>query len=725
MYDVDECDVTDVDECDVTDDDGNADDDTNDDDDDGDYDIDDCYNENEEMDYHKGSSIPQHTFHNNDTGSSSTSEPTSVIKNVQVQGIYDVDECDVTDDDGNADDDMNDYHDDGNSDSDDYFDGYEEVDYHKSSSIQQHTFQNKDTGSSSTSEPASVIKNLQGQGIYVGTMAMDNNTASISHIKQTLRNKIEKWSDLDHMIIQLENALNSLGQKNKQLTSAVIKHLKRWFAYAINQNRENVVECQRAIQQIVPHAFGMHNDCVKWCSFLRNPDSYKYKTLLHMKDHHGDCLQKDLESVFNFFVTNACKIIIMNPKRCHSTGSEQFETQGNCDASQKSQGHQCLMAVNNLPDRLPSTTGNMNAERIYKKRKLLSLTDFSKDLKRRRLIQKEEINLDVNAKVNQEDINQKAEINLDVNDKVSQEGITYEPSVANTSTTCRAQKEERPPPIIPIITQVTSMNFERVYFDLETGSLAKGADILQISAISGSHEFNKYVTPTKSISPKVSDITGLSSHEGMLMLHGKPVSSIPIKDALHLFIAWLKNLGTCLLIAHNVSFDARIICYHLQNGKLVSSFTKVACGFLDTLPFFKVTFPGQINYKQETLVSNILKESYEAHNALADVRALKKLMDVCAATDEQIRGKAFSTQSYFEKKYNLNTLQVLIKSKVLSDNMANKMAMSGLQQHHLIYSIQNEGFEGLQSLLSEKVSGKPRVTETKKVISKVFDFLSA
>ena len=57
-------------------------------------------------------------------------------------------------------------------------------------------------------------------------------------------------------------------------------------------------------------------------------------------------------------------------------------------------------------------------------------------------------------------------------------------------------------------------NISYVVFDLETGCLARTSDILQISAVHESKEFNTYVTPTQPISKGASDVTKLTLVNG-------------------------------------------------------------------------------------------------------------------------------------------------------------------------------------------------------------------
>uniref|UniRef100_A0A8W8P3B2 Uncharacterized protein n=1 Tax=Magallana gigas TaxID=29159 RepID=A0A8W8P3B2_MAGGI len=49
----------------------------------------------------------------------------------------------------------------------------------------------------------------------------------------------------------------------------------------------------------------------------------------------------------------------------------------------------------------------------------------------------------------------------------------------------------------------------------------------------------------------------------------------------------------------------------------------VVSGFIDSLSVFKKAFPGQQNYKQETLVKAVLNTSYASHDATEDVKTFR------------------------------------------------------------------------------------------------------
>ena len=162
-------------------------------------------------------------------------------------------------------------------------------------------------------------------------------------------------------------------------------------------------------------------------------------------------------------------------------------------------------------------------------------------------------------------------------------------------------------------------------------------------------------------------------------------------------------------------------------------------GFADTLPIYRKLYPklnpksGGSGHKQEVLVKHIIGKEYDAHNAVADVQALQDLIKHTKLTDKQLLVESTSTKYYLQQNgelqdienTNLPSLQVLVKSKVLSLQMAKKMARSGLAYAHLKLAVSREtdGFEGIRALLSEVTpSGKVRVTNKVDIIRRVVDY---
>jgi hypothetical protein len=64
-----------------------------------------------------------------------------------------------------------------------------------------------------------------------------------------------------------------------------------------------------------------------------------------------------------------------------------------------------------------------------------------------------------------------------------------------------------------------------ILFDLETGGFFANADILQIAAKYGDYEFSTYITPTKNICAKASEVNKLEYINESLHYNGEKVIS--------------------------------------------------------------------------------------------------------------------------------------------------------------------------------------------------------
>ena len=168
-----------------------------------------------------------------------------------------------------------------------------------------------------------------------------------------------------------------------------------------------------------------------------------------------------------------------------------------------------------------------------------------------------------------------------------------------------------------------------VIFDLETGGFSRTSDILQISAVYGDNQFNRYITPTQNISKGASNVTKLTTVNGKLFHDGKAVTTVSVQDAMSEFTAFLKTVKNPVLVGHNIkTFDLIFLYNNLTKCQLWENFLSTVTGFVDTLHVFKKEFPRRGSYKQDVLMNDLLHESYSAHSALDDVKALQKLSEL-------------------------------------------------------------------------------------------------
>ena len=220
---------------------------------------------------------------------------------------------------------------------------------------------------------------------------------------------------------------------------------------------------------------------------------------------------------------------------------------------------------------------------------------------------------------------------------------------------------------------------------------------------------------------------------GKLYHKGKPVDAKPAKQALKIFIEWLKTKKEpVVLFAHNAKiFDCKCIISSLEKYDLLSSFERCVVGFVDTLILFKKILPQGKKYSQESLVADLLGISYGAHDSLEDVRALQKLVSYKGVNEKTLLESSFttafavnSTKYSLNKTANLQTLQPLIAANVVTKCMGNKIAGSGLMLSHLQLSFSKGGKDGLKRVLTEIVNGKARVTTSSRIIMQLCNYLT-
>ena len=221
-------------------------------------------------------------------------------------------------------------------------------------------------------------------------------------------------------------------------------------------------------------------------------------------------------------------------------------------------------------------------------------------------------------------------------------------------------------------------------------------------------------------------VTGLHFDEttNIMTHHDKPVQHVHPMNALLDFMQFLMTIGKSItLIAHNNKrFDCIVLYNHLKYFNLWNHFCKLVSSFADTLPFFRKLYPEFPNHKQETLVENLLKETYSAHDAREDCFYLQKLVLHTGYIDMLLTEFMFKLGQIALSGVQPQEIPIeyLCHGNILSRCMATKFRDSSLTYEHLELAYERDGFDGLYYLHSEKDSmGKTRVTKSKNVIQKL------
>ncbi len=155
-------------------------------------------------------------------------------------------------------------------------------------------------GSSKAMEPdmaVSMIQNLSDKGHNVKTLVMDNDATTIAKVRE-IDSSIRKLSDNNHTKKSISNALYNLANTHKELKNKkTLNYIHRMFCYAIGQNQEDQEGLRRRLSEIVPHMFGDHGLCSSWCTYHKDPNSYKYHSLPYKKPLSNPALKCALEKL--------------------------------------------------------------------------------------------------------------------------------------------------------------------------------------------------------------------------------------------------------------------------------------------------------------------------------------------------------------------------------------------------------------------------------------------
>ena len=276
-----------------------------------------------------------------------------------------------------------------------------------------------------------------------------------------------------------------------------------------------------------------------------------------------------------------------------------------------------------------------------------------------------------------------------------------------------------------------SQEAKYIIFDLETTSLSKESEIVQIAARECGKErsFSAFLMPEGAISAGASRVTGLKTvgsrpETKKLLHHGKPVQALSQQEGMRQFSTFLGNTGSSVvLVAHNChAFDMMVLLNTISKLKLEEHFRFVE-GFADTLPAFQASCLDQPSYSLPKLHGAILGSEFCAHDAVEDALALDRLMKELkpnlVANSITAESAVALAQYQAGKSHGLLTLQSLVADGIVSKGMAEKIAASGLALRHLLLAARRDAENGIKCLFREKINGRFRITNLKGIIVSV------
>ena len=603
----------------------------------------------------------------------------------------------------------------------------------------EHDCRHNHTGSSKSMEPAVAVelaKDLENHGARLACLVGDDDASTYKRVVEEIGD-VQKHSDIGHAKRGLGSKLIDIKQKNKnckQLSSTVITYFQKMFAYALQSNAGDPDGLESTLLAVVPHAYGDHAQCSSsWCGFLKAPEGYKHGGLPYGKDLSCSDTKVAVSDLFTALAAQSAKLSPLGssqsnesfnniatskaPKTRHYGGSESQDFRIAAAVLPKNEGHTYVAQTSVEAGLSPSRQALHRGTQIDASRSKQKSHRSTRSAKLRRKVLREQ----------RGKVQEVCEL---------REGTSYQSSCALIADSL--DTEEIPPPQKKPDAAQLSSNSGRdvVVVDVETTGLSRTSHITQIAAtVLGSDEqFSRYMLPCERISDGATATTGLAiifeDGRKRLALNGKVVESCSQKEGLSDFIEWLESRGrSCVLVAHNcLSFDMRVLVNAAIREGLLADLEEWVDGFCDSLPLMKSALPSMTTYKLSSLYEDQFNDTFTAHDAMADVVALDRLLVHCKC---DVQSSAITMSSAVDivqfaeaTSARSATFADLVKKKVLSKAMAEKAAASGLQYGHLILAHRRDAENGIAQLFKEQTGTGRRVTASTRIIKSVIDHLS-
>ena len=639
--------------------------------------------------------------------------------------------------------------------------------------------------------------NAPQSGVKFSVFVGDDDSTTLADIRNKVPYGVEKWSDIVHVKRSLNTRLYNLKDRFKGsncsiLSPKVINYLTKCFSYCINKNVGDSESLKQGLKNIIPHAFGEHTCCnISWCGYKQNPAGYKHTDLPHGKDLFGDSLKKALSDIFEEYSTDIVvnKLVhcansqrneslnstigSKNPKTRFYGGSESNDFRVACGVAQTNIGYNYIGKTLHVLNIEPGSHYHKHAEAMDKKVIYNKQRKGKREFKRRRNQLSQQKHSQTLRREASEGITYESSVglNLDTSNDKTESQVAFDMPVKISPTELRGYEEIISPytvrPKIVNLLYDSTQKYQFIIFDTETTCTGKHAEICQLSAVSenGRHEFSTFILPQRNISYSAYLVNGMAikNIEGVRTLcqGNNPVQSVTIEEALRNFLTFITHVKTSepdqhnnhvtVLIGHNsASFDVPILLRN-SDKKFKDSITGMNVYFADSLHVVKnlikdkhkaleLDTGGYCKPNQGSLYSRLFKEQFNAHDALEDVRALRKILfnSSLGLSRKYIVENSIVTSVphavenmlHLDRRHELlltfsDKLFNATDTGPIKRSMAQNIAESGLSYDDLHKLYTTFGKRALVAILSNPPTTSsartPRVTRTKRILASIVE----
>ena len=172
----------------------------------------------------------------------------------------------------------------------------------------EHDCRKNHDGSSKSMEAEMAVElvlknnNLVRANCLIKTLIGDDDSSSIAALRRLSPYAIIKWSDFNHVSKTFNSKLYDM-----KLNASLREYFSKVFTISVKKNQGDELKVKVALESIIPHAFGEHQNCGSFCT-PQDDGTHKYKYFRDGKHLTDLNLRERLEKIIQPFIKSAPQI---------------------------------------------------------------------------------------------------------------------------------------------------------------------------------------------------------------------------------------------------------------------------------------------------------------------------------------------------------------------------------------------------------------------------------